>query len=408
MGKSIRIFHPTKKIAGNFNLPGSKSESNRALIINKLSGNKIKIENLSPAEDTQNLIQLLDKKQKELDVKDAGTSMRFLTAYFCVLNKNKIITGSPRMKERPIGKLIDALRDIGFKIFYVKNKGFPPVEIIPSERLHLKYETTIEANESSQFVSALLMIAPLFPDGLIIKLKGSIVSKPYIEMTLSIMESCGVQYEWKKSVIKINHQQYQPSVYKVEPDWTSASYWYSMAALSNESDIFLAGLKENSFQGDKIISEWMKLFGVSTYFSEDGIRIKKESNPVNRELSFDFSQHPDLVQTILVIAAAKNINLTITGIQSLRIKETDRILALQSELKKIGAVLYEKENNCFYLESNFVHTTKPVETFNDHRMAMAFAPLALLNNLCILQPSVVSKSYPEFWNQLTEAGFLNG
>lgn len=408
MAKSIRIFHPTKIISGKFNLPGSKSESNRALIISKLSGSEIKIENLSPAEDTQNLILLLSKKQKEIDVKDAGTSMRFLTAFFCVLNKNKIITGSSRMQQRPIGKLVDALRNVGFKIFYVKNEGFPPVEIIPSERLHLKYETSIVANESSQFVSALLMIAPLFSDGLIIKLQGSIISKPYIEMTLAIMKNCGIEYEWKKNVIKIKHQKYQPSVYIVEPDWTSASYWYSIAALSNQADIFLPGLKENSSQGDKIISEWMQLFGVTTSFSEDGIRIKKEFDPVNRELSFDFSHHPDLVQTILVIAAAKNINLTITGIQSLRIKETDRIAALQSELKKIGAFLIEKEKNCFYLKSNFTNAIKPIETFADHRMAMAFAPLALINKICILQPAVVSKSYPDFWDQLTQAGFQTG
>lgn len=405
MSNSLKIFHPTKKISGSFLLHGSKSESNRALIINKLSGNKIQIENLSSAEDTQNLIRLLARNTKVLDVKDAGTSMRFLTAYYCVINKNKVITGSHRMQERPIGKLVDALRAIGFKIYYPMKEGFPPIEIIPSERLHLKYEVNIEADESSQFISALLMIAPVFPDGLTIKLQNKIVSRPYIEMTLGIMKLCGVNYEWKKNEIRVDHQKYKELLYKVEADWSAASYWYSMAALCDEAEIILTGLKKSSFQGDKIIAEWMKNFGVFTEFFEDGVRIKKENEPLAHEMTFDFTDHPDLAQTIIVLAAAMNINLQIRGLKTLMIKETDRVEALQKELKKIGASLTFIKNDSYELKANYNNPSGKIETYEDHRMAMAFATLALKNEINILHPSVIAKSYPGFWEQLKIAGF---
>lgn len=405
MSSIIHIKHPSKKISVSCTLPGSKSESNRALIINKLSGNKIQIENISTSEDTQNLVRLLASPYKNLDIKDAGTNMRFLTAYFCAINKNKIIEGSQRMQQRPVGKLVDALRAIGFKIYYVKNDGFPPVEIIPSERLHLKYEVSVEANESSQFISALLMIAPVFPDGLTIKLQKKIVSKPYIKMTLEIMKMCGIISSWKKDEIRIDHQKYQETIYKVEPDWSAASYWYSIAALSDGAQIELKGFKKKSLQGDQVIAEWMTNFGISTHYTDQGIIIKKESEPVSNEMDFDFTNNPDLAQTIIVLAAAKSINLKIKGLKTLRLKETDRVVALKKELRKIGAEFIQNKPDFFELKSNFKNPVERIETYNDHRMAMAFAPLGIKNQITIIQPAVVTKSYPEFWQHLKIAGF---
>jgi 3-phosphoshikimate 1-carboxyvinyltransferase len=406
VNSSLTISHLSGKISRSIILPGSKSESNRTLIINKLSGNKIYINNLSVADDTQILIRLLSDKSKKLDVKDAGTDMRFLIACFCALNKNKIITGSPRMQERPVEKLIDALHDIGFKIQYLKNRGFPPVEIIPVENLHLTNEVSVDAGESSQFISALLMIAPLLPEGLTIKLKNKIVSKPYIEMTLQMMNLCGVNYEWKKNIIKIKKQAYRKTELKIETDWSAASYWYSIAALADEAKIELRGLKKNSMQGDSIIAEWMKKFGVKTEYFSKGIRIKKEKIPDVKKMSFNFTDHPDLAQTILVLASIKNISLSVSGLETLKIKETNRIEALQNELKKIGAVLIKKKKNVYKLKPDFKSPSQKIETYNDHRMAMAFAPLALINKINIVNPSVVSKSYPNFWEDLKQAGFI--
>ncbi|HKR06642.1 MAG TPA: 3-phosphoshikimate 1-carboxyvinyltransferase [Bacteroidia bacterium] len=405
MSSYLQISHPSKKITADCILPGSKSESNRLLIINELSGKKIQVENLSSADDTQELKRLLASPFKTLDVKDAGTSMRFLIAYFCVINRNKVISGSQRMQERPIGKLVDALRYIGFKIHYLQREGFPPVEVIPTERTHLKYELNVEADESSQFISALLMIAPVFPDGLTIRLQKRIVSKSYIKMTLGILKKCGINSTWKKNEIRIDHQKYRQVTYKAEPDWSAASYWYSIAALSTEAHIELKGFRKNSFQGDQVISEWMKNFGVSTQFTDDGILIRKESEPVLNEMTFDFNNSPDLAQTIIVLAAAKNINLKMKGLKTLRIKETDRIAALQKELRKIGAHLVQHKADFYEVKPNYKNTSERIETYNDHRMAMAFAPLALNSEISIIQPSVVTKSYPDFWKHLKNAGF---
>jgi len=373
--------------------------------MNELSGKKIRIENLSSADDTQELKRLLASPFKILDVKNSGTSMRFLIAYYCVINKNKVITGSHRMQHRPIGKLVDALRYIGFKIHYLQNEGFPPVEIIPAERTHLKYTVDVGADESSQFISALLMIAPVFPDGLTIKLQNKIVSKSYIQMTLDLMKLCGIKNTWKKKEIRIDCQKYLPSVYHVGPDWSAASYWYSIIALSQEGQMVLKGFKEKSMQGDQIITSWMKDFGVSTKYTEDGIILKKESEPLVNEMTFDFNDCPDLAQTILVLAAAKNINLKIKGLKTLRIKETDRIAALHKELRKIGAQLIQHKTDFYELKPNWSYNGEKIETYDDHRMAMSFVPIAMTGNIELSKPVVVSKSYPEFWEHLKNAGF---
>lgn len=401
---SIKISHPTGILTGEFVIPGSKSESNRAIVMNALSGNKIRIENNSPAEDTQHLLKLFSRHSRNTDVKNAGTTMRFLTAYYCAINKNKIITGSQRMQERPVGKLVDALRAIGFKIHYVNKEGFPPVEIIPSERLSLKYEVEVDASESSQFVSALLMIAPCFPDGLILKLNNRIVSKPYIDMTLQMMSAFGIAYEWKKDKITILPQTYKETVFKVGSDWTSASYWYSMVALSKEATITLFGLSKDSFQGDKIIAHWMEGFGVTTTFLANSI-ILKNDKVVHPPEWLDFINHPDLAQTLIVLAAAKSINLKVSGLRTLALKETDRIIALQNELKKIGAQLEKIADDTYQLMSEYKPAEEKIETYNDHRMAMSFAPISLKNQIAIVNPSVINKSYPNFWEQLKAAGF---
>jgi 3-phosphoshikimate 1-carboxyvinyltransferase len=249
------------------------------------------------------------------------------------------------------------------------------------------------------------MIAPVFPDGLTVKLQKKVVSKPYIKMTLEIMKMCGINYKWKKNEIRIDHQKYLETIYKVEPDWTAASYWYSIAALSDGAEIELKGFKKESLQGDQIIAEWIRNFGISTQYSEDGILIKKENEPVSNEMIFDFTNHPDLAQTIIVLAAAKNINLKIKGLKTLKLKETDRVISLKKELRKIGAQLIQHKPDFFELKTNFQNPVERIETYNDHRMAMAFAPLALKERITIIQPAVVSKSYPEFWKHLEKAGF---
>lgn len=309
------------------------------------------------------------------------------------------------MCERPIGKLVDALRNIGFKLNYVRSEGFPPVEIIPVENKFLKNKITVDAGESSQYISALLMIAPLLPIGLILTLEGKVVSRPYVELTLNTMSRFGISYEWDKNVIHIKNQEYSRKEIEIESDWTAASYWFSIAALSKSAEIDLHGLKENSFQGDKIIAEWMKKFGVHSSFYTDGIKIKKAGEPVEKEMTFDFSNNPDLVQTILVLAAAKDVNLKVSGLKSLRIKETDRVAALQAELAKCNARLNQTGDDQFELISNYRKPIDRIETYNDHRMALAFAPLALMNEIIISNPLVVSKSYPGFWEHLKEAGF---
>ncbi len=386
-------------------LPSSKSESNRALIINALSGSKLKVRNLSEARDTQIMSELLSSGEKVLDVADAGTTMRFLTAYFSVLNKNKVLTGSRRMKERPIGILVDALRKLGGKINYMEKEGFPPVETVEftgqaTDRI------SIRGDVSSQYISAILMIAPVLRDGLTVELTGNIGSRPYIAMTLGIMAHFGIKNTWEENMITIRHQSYLSRPFTVSPDWSAASYWYSFASLlSDEAEIRLNGLNAESFQGDKVIAEIMNSLGVSSHSDSDGIRlVKKDHVP---ELSWDFSDCPDLVQTVAVTAAAKGVILHMKGIESLRIKETDRIAALKKELSKMGAELMNMgpgEWTLTPINRKKLPELLNINTYGDHRMAMAFAPLAALTDVRIEDQDVVKKSYPGFWNDLEKSG----
>lgn len=391
-------------------LPSSKSESNRLLIMNALSKDKITIHNRSNARDTETLLQLLDNKNHltTFDVLDAGTAMRFLTAYLAVAtDKEVIITGTERMQSRPIGILVDALNSIGAKISYEKKAGYPPLKIKPLEK-QSSAKISIPGNISSQYISALLMIAPSLPLGLEIHMESPVFSKPYIDMTLSLMQLSGILYGQQDDTLTIKPQLYKQSEQSAESDWSAASYWFSIIALSQVGKkVFLRGLKAKSFQGDQVIKDIAKNFGVSYQFQTDGVLLEKIAIASKNKLQLDFKKCPDLAQTILPCAAALKIDIDMTGLESLRIKETDRIKALQNELSKFNCHLVELEKGKWTLNSsNFVaESHQQIETYEDHRMAMGFAPLAVTMDIQINDIAVVNKSYPSFWDDLKLYGF---
>ncbi|MFN6945765.1 MAG: 3-phosphoshikimate 1-carboxyvinyltransferase [Cytophagaceae bacterium] len=389
--------------------PSSKSESNRVLIIDALTGFKSDIQNASNARDTQTMIRLLKSKDDTLDVIDAGTTMRFLTAYLAITGQNKTLTGTKRMCERPIKLLVDALRSLGADISYLANEGYPPLEIHHFDKSKVKTNhLKIRGDVSSQYITALLMVAPILPQGLVLELEGKVGSRPYIEMTLSLMAHFGVTANWRENLINISPQQYKPNQYKVESDWSGSSYWYSIAALSQNAEIVLEGYNKKSFQGDSVIVKLMEPLGVKTTYTSTGLKLEKIPVQVTEGLSHDFTDCPDLAQTIAVICAALGVEYTLSGLESLRIKETDRIAALQNELKKFGAEMVEIEKDKIYkvIKGAINVNGQEVSTYKDHRMAMAFAPLALRGNLKIENPDVVDKSYPHFWKDLKSAGFI--
>lgn len=387
-------------------LPASKSESNRALVINALAkGTLENLSNLAEARDTQTMIRLLSSSGPEADVLDAGTTMRFLTAYYAVTGAVKKMTGTPRMCERPIGILVDALRSLGADVTYLKKEGYPPLQL-NGFAFRGNREISIRGDVSSQFISAILMVAPLLPEGLKLQITGALGSKPYIEMTLAQMKHFGIEAkaDWSKGMIEIAKQEYQLQPFSIESDWSGASYWYSMVALSPFEDcsLELLGLKEDSLQGDSAIKAIMEPLGVKSKYTGRGYLLTKI--PAQASLAWDFTDCPDLAQTICVVAAVKNIPLTLTGLESLKVKETDRVLALQNELMKLGATLTEKEANHLYeVRGDFAAISKiePIETYDDHRMAMAFAPVAMQKEITLLDPSVVNKSYPSFWKHIS-------
>lgn len=386
-------------------LVSSKSESNRALIINAVAGGKCTLENLSAARDTQTMQRLLGLTTQELDVLDAGTTMRFLTAYTAIKGLDKIMTGTPRMCERPIGILVDALRAAGCSIDYLNKEGYPPLKISAHKGLS-NQPIVMKGDVSSQFISAILMNAPSFENGLILELEGKIASRPYLEMTLQLMKHFGVVSVWKGNQIHIApNQQYNTQQYSIESDWSGASYWYSIVALAAEgSEIEVLGLKPDSLQGDSVLVKIMEPLGVKSTFNERGVVLTKI--PAQQQVKIDFSDCPDIAQTLSVIAAAKHIDLTLTGLESLRIKETDRILAIQQELQKFGADMKALEEDLFIIEhADFKVNNQIIDTYDDHRMAMAFAPLAILGEIKIENPDVVNKSYPSYWEDLKVAGF---
>lgn len=405
------LSHPTKKIIGTIELTASKSESNRALIIQALCSEKFEIKNLATAQDTETLNKILQSPDSELiDVGPAGTTMRFLTAYFATKIGTRTLTGSDRMKKRPIGILVNALRDLGAHIQYLDKEGFPPLKITGKSLRGGEIE--MDGNVSSQFISALLLISPELQNGLVINFKSNVTSRPYINMTLNMMEEFRVYGQWHENSISVSKQNYhrkseEDYAYEVEADWSAASYWYAMVALSEEADLTIKGLQNPSLQGDAILADVFTFFGVKTEFISGGIRITK--NRIKDEhFGFDFSDCPDLAQTVAVVVSGLNIPSLFNGLHTLRIKETDRIEALKTELKKIGTeVEILNDNSIKITPSSVIGLPTSISTYDDHRMAMAFSALAMkLDSITIENPEVVKKSYPNFWNDLKSLGFL--
>lgn len=400
--KNIFIEYQANINAVAIDLPASKSISNRALIIDALSGGKSLLENVSEARDTQTMQRLLKSDDNQLDVLDAGTTMRFLTAYLTATNQKKILTGSARMQERPIRILVDALRTLGAKISYSNNEGFPPLNINGIDKSSPPNQIGIRGDVSSQYISALMMIAPLMESGLKIKLEGKIGSRPYIEMTQSVMRSFGVDTTFDGTTVQIPAGNYRSTNYTIEPDWSAASYWFSFIALSETSEVLLKNLKPNAIQGDSRIVEIMSKLGVTTTFNNEGALLTKSR--AEDTFQYDFTDCPDLAQTIAVICAVKGIRGEYTGLESLKIKETDRVNALQAELAKFGAQLIENDNTWILQPSSSISDSVTIATYEDHRMAMAFAPLAMVTSVEIQDLEVVNKSYPKFWEDLSLAG----
>lgn len=405
----ITLTHEDGKIRGELTLAGSKSISNRALIIRALCPSSFEIGRLANAKDTRLLDELLQSDHEILDAGAAGTTFRFLTAYLAMKEGTQVLTGSARMKERPIGVLVEALRQLGADIAYLEREGFPPLRIGSPKQQPGQRVLRISAGTSSQYISALLMIAPTLPEGLELVLEGRIVSRPYIEMTLALMGYFGVTHSWEGSTIRIAPQSYVPRSFTVEADWSAASYYYAMAALSESAELTLHGVYKDSLQGDSILPDMYELLGVYTQFLESGIRLTKAGHGKAREFEWDFLRCPDLAQTLAVTCAALGIPGHFSGVETLRIKETDRIGALRDELAKVGVAVHpvsESGKEEFHVAGLAHWDLPPVfDTYEDHRMAMAFAPLALIHPICIADPGVVDKSYPDFWEDLKKLGF---
>ena len=388
-------------------LNSSKSESNRLLIIKALSEKEITIKNLSKANDSVLLKNLLESENLVVwDAQDAGTSFRFLTSFLAIKKEHVVLSGTERMKQRPVKVLVDALNKIGAEILYLENEGFPPI-YVKGKINQVKNKLDIPGDISSQYISSLLLIAPLLEKGIEINIEEPFYSRPYVNMTLNLMNSFGIKSEVKGNKISIKNQEFSSGSYIVESDWSAASYWYSILSISdNINNLTLKGLKKKSNQGDSVISELMKSFGVNTQYKEDGIVLTKIKFDTE-EIELDFRDCPDLAQTILVVAAYHKIKLKVSGVESLKIKETDRLLAMKNELKKIGCDFYE-EGNYWLLEKRRreIDDELSIDTYKDHRMAMAFAPLASKKSIIINDPDVVVKSYPTYWEDLKKVGFI--
>ncbi|MCB0653855.1 MAG: 3-phosphoshikimate 1-carboxyvinyltransferase [Saprospiraceae bacterium] len=408
----LSLRFPKKELTGKISLAGSKSISNRVLIIQALCEENFEIFKLANARDTDLLEKLLSSEEDLKDAGPAGTTFRFLTAYLSLKEGTQLLTGSDRMKQRPIKVLVEALRQLGANIEYVEKEGYPPLKIHAPEKIGTKNELAIPANTSSQYISALLMIAPVLPGGLSLTLDGEIVSLPYIQMTLKTMEYFGVTHSWEGNIIRIAPQKYKARPFKVEADWSAASYYYAMAVFAEKVDLELEGLFEHSVQGDAVLAEMMNGFGIQTTYTAQGIRLSRNAPPED-VFEWDFIECPDLAQTLAVVCAGAGIHGLFSGLKTLKIKETDRIKALQQELGKVKTWFnllppqITKDTKEYYLlEGRAEWDVPPVfSTYEDHRMAMAFAPLAMMGKILIEEPMVVVKSYPDFWNDLKKLGF---
>ena len=402
-------------------LPASKSISNRALIIYALSGCRQLPENLSDCDDTEVIIRALETMPEVIDIKAAGTAMRFMTAFLATQEVSPtgggwsgLLTGTERMKHRPIKVLVDALRRLGADISYAGEEGFPPLRI--SGRQLEGGLLEVAGNISSQYISALLLIGPVLKRGLTLRLTGDIISRPYIDLTLCTMREFGADVEWTDvDTIEVKPKPYEPRPYLIENDWSAASYWYEMVALSQDPDaeVRLEGLMDGSRQGDSSVRYIFSLLGVKTTFLGDAERmvaLRKSGHRVNR-LDYDFTNAPDLAQTIVCTCCALGVPFHFTGLQTLKIKETDRIVALKTELRKLGFVLHDKNNRELIWDGEIqsqissLQSQNFIDTYDDHRMALAFAPMSLVMPVSINNPQVVSKSYPNYWQDLIQAGF---
>ncbi len=390
--------------AAVINLPGSKSESNRALLINALCPQPGSLANLAPARDTAIMQKLLAQKESEYDARDAGTVMRFMTAWLAIKGRPATITGSPRMLERPIAPLVEALQQLGANITYLGRKGYPPLQFNGFGR-QLTNCLSIDSSLSSQYISALLMIAPVLPEGLTLQLTGKPVSMPYIDMTISLMQHFGVAVQRNHLTFTVPPQSYRYRPFTVEADWSAASYWYALFALSNRQKMILRGLKSTSTQGDRVVAEMMQAFGITSTWQDADLVLGKK--PATLPAALDFINCPDLAQTFAVLCAAKEHPCTFSGLQTLKIKETDRVAALHNELQKLGGGLHENAGRWQLqpFKKDWQASQKPtIATYHDHRMAMAFTPLVAQRDISIAEPDVVAKSYPGFWQDLRNCG----
>ncbi|MFA7447195.1 MAG: 3-phosphoshikimate 1-carboxyvinyltransferase [Weeksellaceae bacterium] len=398
MSNRILLSKKDSQISAEISIGGSKSETNRLLILNALYENPIQLSNISDSDDSRLLQSALSSDSTQIDIHHAGTAMRFLTAYFAIQeNRTVVLTGSDRMKERPIGVLVDALRSLGAEISYLDKEGFPPLKI-QGGKLTTNF-VEVEANISSQFITALLLIAPKFPKGLHIQLNGKITSRPYLEMSLKLVNQVGISTEFKGNIIRILPQtNLENKIHRIESDWSSASYFYSIAALSDSVEIKLDTFFSNSLQGDsEVVEIYKNYFGVQTQFVGNQILLSKIPNFNFNEVILDLNRTPDLAQTIAVTCTGLKLKCKLSGLETLKIKETDRLLALQNELAKIGAQV-EITNDSLEIQDFFEVSEIPlIKTYNDHRMAMSFAPLVVFQDLEIENPKVVEKSYPNFW-----------
>jgi len=386
-------------------ISGSKSETNRLLLLQALFP-ELTMKNTSNSDDSEAMMRALTVKNGLVDIHHAGTAMRFLTAYFAIQEDHEItLTGSQRMQERPIQILVEALQQLGADISYVQNAGFPPIKIRGKKLV--QNQVTLNADVSSQYISALLLVAPKLENGLQLTLEGKITSVPYINMTLALLDEIGINTSFIENVIKVSPQSEirKPTNITVESDWSSASYFYSIVALSPiGTQITLSSYKENSLQGDSHLSEIYETMGVKTVFEDNQIVLTK-SNPETHVIAFDLNKTPDIAQTIAATCFGLGISCHLTGLHTLKIKETDRLEALKTELGKLGATISVTNDSLMLEKSAAINPEIRIATYNDHRMAMAFAPLAIKKPIVIEDSGVVSKSYPDFWSDLKTLGF---
>lgn len=405
--KDIRLRHKSGSVVGKIQVTGSKSESNRMLLLQALFP-QIELTNLSNSDDTVAMKSGLESEDALVDIGHAGTTMRFLTAYFSTIeNQEKTLTGSQRMQERPIGILVDALRQLGADITYLKNEGYPPL-LIKGKKLSAN-EVRLSADISSQYITALMLIAPRLAGGLRLHLQGMITSVPYIKMTQSLLHDIGIEASFSDQTIEISPKMdIDATTHAVESDWSSASYYFGIAALAKEADIHLSTYKENSLQGDRVLMNIYEQLGVQSSIENNTLHLHKQALH-STSIQLDLSNAPDIAQTIVVSCYGLGIACDIKGLHTLKIKETDRLVALQNELTKLGATIEITDRSLhLHKRNNPIRPNVLIETYHDHRMAMAFAPLALLVPIRIQDADVVTKSYPGFWKDLEMNGFLLG